>query len=202
MDFFLGKAVFKRDSMEKTKSEVVPGAFLTTEEEYTPGQNTVEDASGNVYSTCVGNAEFDDANREVKVTCDKSSKPLDVGTEVYAVVSDARDNMVLVNITSAQKDGKKRAFAMSTASIPVREIDEKYVEKAKDLFKAGDIVKARVIKALPYGTDLSTKSSELGVVKAYCVKCKSPLHRFGHDLKCTNCGTTEERKLSKDYVAE
>jgi exosome complex component CSL4 len=82
----------------------------------------------------------------------------------------------------------------------VSRVDTGFVKVLSEKFKIGDIVKARVDEIYPFGLELSTADPSLGVVKAFCAKCRQPLHLFGAMLKCLSCGATERRKISSDYV--
>ena len=59
--------------------------------------------------------------------------------------------------------------------------------------------------------DLSTKREDLGLVKAFCKKCRHTLIKIeekpktnrgrmpNNNLKCTFCGNKEHRKIAQDY---
>jgi len=182
------------------KNIAVPGDFLSTEEEYIPGKNTYVSEEGDVCSDSLGKSEIDNTEKSVSVDSLKNVEMLDVGTTVYVKVSMIKPNSVFVEIIAAEKDGKKRVVPGAMAAIPVRNISRDYVEKLGDFFGVGDIVKAKVSFYAPYGTDLTTSEHDLGVIKAFCKKCRKPLYLFGKQLKCRSCGSNESRKISNDYM--
>ena len=182
------------------KNIAVPGDFLSTEEEYMSGKNTHVSEDGNVCSDSLGKSEIDNIEKSVSVKALKNVELLDVGTIVRAKVSMLKPNSVFVEILSAEKNGNKRVVPGAMAAIPVRNISRDYVEKLGDFFGVGDLVKAKISFYATYGTDLRTNEPELGVVKAFCKKCRKPLYLFGNQLKCRSCGSNESRKISNDYL--
>ena len=182
------------------KNIVMPGDFLSTEEEYMPGKNTYISEEGDICSDSLGKSEIDTTEKSISVEKLKNAELLDVGTVVHARVSMLKPNSVFVEIFSAEKDGKKRVVPGAMAAIPVRNISREYVEKLGDFFGIGDIVKAKIASYATYGTDLRTNEHELGVVKAFCKKCRKPLYLFEKQLKCRNCGSNEHRKIADDYM--
>ncbi|MFH1256905.1 MAG: exosome complex RNA-binding protein Csl4 [Candidatus Diapherotrites archaeon] len=186
--------------MEK-KQLVVPGEFLGIEEEFVGGKNTFEDGNGNVLSECIGVPEFDHKRREVKVKkISKEVKPLEPGSIAYGKVALVKEQSVLIELFKAEKNNEPRTILNTFASLPVFNVSQGYVKFLSDMFRVGDIVKAGVVTVTNYGIDLNTKDKSFGVVKAFCVKCRKPLHMIGEQLKCPCCGRTEPRKISSDYM--
>ncbi len=186
--------------MGKLKKKVVsPGEFLSTEEEFIPGKNTFEE-NGEIFSGSTGLVVEDLKSKEISVK--PSSEPVKIrpGSVIFGRVEVVKDSSVLVEMQNVYGADKK-VFTSSFAVLPVRNVSRDYVERLRDFFKVGDLVKARVAKILPGNNiDLETNSPDLGVVKAYCSRCRNPLQLFGSSLKCLKCGNTEGRKISKDYL--
>ncbi len=182
------------------KKVVVPGEELGISEEYSAEENTFEDEDGTIYADSVGTAEFDDSSREVNVEKERVVKNFSPGSTVHAAVSGVRKNRVLVHIINAEKNGEKRIVSHSMAMIPIANVSQRFVKDLRQEFRIGDIVKAEVESIKPFGIRLLTSKPSLGVVKAYCSKCRHPLHLIGRELKCTNCGSTERRKTSSEFV--
>ena len=183
-----------------SKKLVFPGEFLATEEEYSSGVNTFSDSEGRVFADSVGIADFDDAKREVLVS--KKSrilKPAGIGSTVLGKVMFVKDNMIVLELVEAEKNGEELRLLHSTGSLMVSRVSNFFVKRLRDDFKIGDLVKARIIEANTYGVELSTNAPNLGVVRAYCSKCRQELGLFAGSLKCTSCGSLERRKLSSEY---
>lgn len=190
--------------VQKDSKEIVfPGSFLATAEEYVPGENTYESDKGTIHANGVGIKQIDSAKHEVSLQkLSKLVKPLDRDSIVIAKVTMTKDNMALVEILSSEKNGEPRKPLNTYAAIPAFNATGSFVKSMKELFKIGDIVKAKVTMSMPQAVDLATKWPEFGVIKAFCTKCRQPLHLFGETLKCGSCGHTERRKLSKDYLLQ
>ena len=182
--------------MEKKK--VLPGEAISTEEEFEPGKNAfLED--GNVYSTVSGEPEEDAKHKQISVNPRKELKTLQRDSIVFGRVDFVKDNSLTLTILQDPDKELRQVIPMSRAMLPVRNVSQDYVERLKDEFKIGDFVKARISKISQLGVDLTTSQRDLGVVKAFCSKCREPLHLFGETLKCMACGRTEKRKISSDY---
>ncbi len=179
---------------------VVPGEELGISEEYSSEENTYEDEDGTIYADSVGIARFDDDNREVRVKKNSTVRNFSPGSIVYAIVTGVRKNRVLVNILSAEKNGEKLVVNRSMAMIPIANVSTEFVRDLRNEFRIGDLIKAEVESIKPFGIRLLTNKPGLGVIKAYCSKCRHPLHLIGRELKCTNCGHTEKRKVSREFI--
>jgi len=183
------------------KDIAMPGTYLGAEEEYLPGENAYVDNEGNVFSDSVGVPSFDQKQHTVSVLKDKQVKILEEGTIILGKVSLVKDNVVLVEMQHAEKDSKKLNIHMSMGVIAIFNAENSYVKTLSALFKIGDIVKCRVAMVSRHTIELETRSSpDLGVIKGFCTRCRTPLKLFGQTLKCTGCSNEEQRKLSSEYV--
>ncbi|MEW6294847.1 MAG: exosome complex RNA-binding protein Csl4 [Candidatus Diapherotrites archaeon] len=186
--------------MDKKNELVLPGQFLTVEEEYEPGKNTFEDEKGKIYSTKVGEAEFNEKERKVNIKeRARSINLITPGSIVIGNVILVKDNSVVLSILKAEKNGQERIPQFSSGQVMISNVSRNYVKELRSEFKIGDIVKAKVINVTNYSIDLTTAEEGLGVIKAFCSKCRNELGLFGRQLKCLNCGSIENRKLSFDY---
>ena len=180
------------------KKVVLPGEFLSTEEEFVPGKNAF-DSEGNVYSGALGEVEQDNKTKEISVKPSVQVKKIEKGSIVFGRVSLVKENSVSIELFPNLDAEQRQVIPTTGAMLPIRCVSRDYVEKLRDCFKVGDIVRARVMKVIPQGFDLETNQPDLGVVKAFCGKCRKPMQVFGRNLKCLSCGNTETRKLSNKY---
>lgn len=188
--------------VSKSKSEtVIPGSFLTTEEEFLPGKNTFEDSSGNIYSTTTGSAVYDSSKKEVTVDSKpQPAKAVDAGSIIIAKATVVREQVAFLEISSAENHNQPRKVINSFASLHVSAVSDEYVDSMKSVLRIGDLVKARVAEVTPYSISVTLKGPDFGVIKAFCVRCRRPLSMFDRTLKCLSCGNSEDRKISKDYI--
>jgi len=179
---------------------VLPGQFLTTEEEFSPAANTFADDNGRIHADSVGILDFDEKKREVLVQ--KKSrivKVAGIGSIVLGRVIMVKDNAVVLELLQAEMQAEPRRLLHSSGTVMVSRVSMFFVKKLHDDFKIGDLVKAKIVEVTDYGIELSTNEPSLGVVRAYCTNCRQELGLFAGKLKCTNCGSIERRKLSSDY---
>jgi exosome complex component CSL4 len=179
---------------------VVPGEFLTVEEEYFPGKNTFEDEEGNIYSTKVGIKKFNEKEREVLIE-EKTplNEVIEAGSIIIGRVSSVKDSFVVLDVVSAQKNGLQLISLFHSAKLMISNVSRSHIRNLSDEFKVGDFVKAKVIEVTKYGIDVTTSFPELGVIRAFCSKCRHKLGLFNKVLKCSKCGSIERRKLSNEF---
>ncbi|MBI4043721.1 MAG: exosome complex RNA-binding protein Csl4 [Candidatus Diapherotrites archaeon] len=189
----------KQSSSAKTL--VFPGQHLAVEEEFVGGLNTYADDQGNVAPVIMGEPEFNQSLREVHVTSKIAPvKPLEVGSVIWGKVALVKENAVIITLLHAEKDGEPRKFGGLNGTLMVSRVSREFVKDLGDYFRTGDLVKAKVMQLTAYAIELSTDAHDLGVIKGFCVKCRSPLHLFDNKLKCTSCGNNETRKVSSEYA--
>lgn len=182
--------------MEKEKGIVVPGDFLGTSEEFTPGRG-VYDEKGNIYASLTGGVNVTD-RRVIEVQPKVSTPPTPKdGDVVLCRIEDLRENIAVVSIAYL-KGQEGREIASSTQGIiHISNVKSGYVNELQNELGHLDLVKAKVIDAKTLR--LSTEGKDLGVIKAICAKCKGDLARKGNVLACERCRRTEVRKISEDY---
>ncbi|MFH0970185.1 MAG: exosome complex RNA-binding protein Csl4 [Candidatus Diapherotrites archaeon] len=144
---------------------VFPGERLTVEEEYAPGYHAFSDEDGNVSSSIVGEASFDEESREVHVNPTRNQHvSIDVGTIVYGRVALVKDAVVILSIGRAEKNGEKRAIHDASAVLGVARASRDFIRSLKEHYKIGDIVKAKVSSITPYSIEVSTNEKGFGVI--------------------------------------
>ncbi|MCR4369122.1 MAG: exosome complex RNA-binding protein Csl4 [archaeon] len=184
------------------KQELVfPGSFLSFEEEFMAGKNSYSDDDGKVFAESIGYKALDAQTHEASVSSLKDEKKIiQRGSIAICVVSAIKPNAALVEIKQAERDGKSLVVHNSMASISVRNIANNFVESVSDTYRAGDIVRARVMEVTPYGVELETKSPDLGVIKAFGTRSRKPLILIDGKLRDPSTGDSEQRKISSFYM--
>jgi Predicted RNA-binding protein (consists of S1 domain and a Zn-ribbon domain) len=182
---------------EKTTQFVYPGEAVGAIEEYKPGFGTVND-DGTIRSTVMGVVGINKEHRMITII--PKTKTLNTITEgdiVIVSVTDVRESNARVDLVAAEKSLDEEIVNKGNAEIYVSNIKDGFAKSVADEFCINDIVRAKVIDSSKIG--LSTVDGDLGVLKAYCSKCKTPLTRSGDILVCGNCGNQERRKLAAGY---
>ena len=175
---------------------VLPGDQIAVAEEYEPGEGTYE-KNGLVFASTPGVLRLDERNRVAQVKAFNPPAQLQVGDIVYAVVDDIRGMMATATVQAIH--GRARQISGETdGTIHISNVSEDYTEDIRDMYRSGDILRAKVIQTRP-SVQLTTAEPDLGVVKALCSQCRGPLERRGRDLYCPRCERSERRKLARDY---
>src|SRR5881396_2790006 len=158
---------------------VLPGDEIAVAEEFEPGDGTYE-RNGLVFAATPGVLFLDPENRVARVRAFNPPAELKIGDIVYGVVDDIRG-------------------MMAAATIHISNVSEEYTEDIHDMYRLGDIIRAKVIQVKP-SVQLTTAERNLGVVKALCSICRGPLELRGRELYCPRDERTERRKLAADYA--
>lgn len=182
--------------MEKAKGIVVPGDFLGTSEEFTPGTGVYDD-KGNIYASLTGGVHISD-KRVIDVVPSVETPPLlKDGDIVVGRIEDLRESVAIVSIGCLKGKDEREIATSSPGIIHISNVKTGYVNDLQHEFSYLDLVKAVVLDAKTLR--LSTEGKELGVIKAICAKCKGDLRRKGNVLACERCKRVEGRNISDDY---
>ncbi len=178
-------------------SLVLPGDVLATSEELFPGYGT-KDVGGDIIGTMIGKF-FINKRRTAAEIKPLTSVPavLKDGDTVICEVRRVTDKMVLMDVLHIAGTNRE-AVGDKDAAIRVSDIANEYVVSARDKYRIGDIVRAKVTQAKP-ALRVSTAGDNLGTIKSFCSECRVPLVRKGSVLECPRCGRTEKRKTASDY---
>jgi exosome complex component CSL4 len=74
--------------------------------------------------------------------------------------------------------------------------------KGRVIFRIGDIVRGRVFSLLNSTIHITIDEREYGVLYTLCFNCGGDTVRVNNSIKCIECGTQEERKITSDYGKE
>lgn len=179
-----------------TKKLVIPGDCVAVSEEYMAGEGTY-DQEGKIYSAYVGELDLDVKHKVARVKAFNPPVELRNGDVVIGVVRDVKETMAMITLANAE--GKERAISGETeASLHVSKVSTGYTSDVKSEFRKGDILRAVVIQTKP-SLQLATDRKNLGVLRALCTRCRTPLIQKGRDLYCESCERSETRKAAIDY---
>lgn len=183
--------------MALERKMVLPGDQVAVAEEFEPGEGAYE-RNGLVFASTPGVLELDAANRVARVRPFNPPAALHVGDIVYGVVDDIRGMMATATVTAIH--GRHRQISgENQGTIHISNVSEEYTEDIHDMFRLGDIIRAKVIQVKP-SIQLTTAEPDLGVVRAMCSVCRRPMEMRGRDLYCPRDESTERRKLARDYA--
>jgi len=176
---------------------VFPGEVIGSTEEYMPGSGVFED-SGTIKASQVGRVTVDKRSRRISVEPATSTPVvLKEGDIAIGEIYELRNSMAVV--TLLYKDGNERPISSNTlGTLYISKISPDYLENIRDAFYIGDVVRARVIQAMP-SVQLDCADRDMGVILAKCPACNVPLDSQKTAAKCPKCDLTLSKKLSSEY---
>lgn len=173
---------------------VLPGDQLGFSEEFVAGANAFEQ-DGVIYAEAAGVKLEDAASRTVGVTARRGVRRATQGDVTYGVVENLMESIAIVRFAAVPQGCVSPVSHTDSAYLRVSEIMPSYVEKFRDYLRVGDVIRARVLEVKPLGTYLTLKGSDLGVVKAYCSRCRSGMNYRDGWFYCPKCPSRERRKV-------
>ena len=167
----------------------LPGDKLAIIEEFDTGQNTFDDGQS-IRSVVVATTEFDKSHRIAKINEFKKTSVPKTGDIVIGTISALMNNMFAINIMYI--NGRPTHANLEC-------ICQARGAKKRIMVRVSDIVMAKIISHLNGVIHAIINEPELGVLFSQCIKCGSKVVALGNNIKCTDCGYIEERKLSTKF---
>ena len=181
------------------KDKLFPGDFIANEEEFLPGKGAFSD-EGDVKAANYGVLDKDTKRRVARVDASTNvPKPMKEGLVVAGVVTQVRDKVAFVELIPFTEGNVRWIAPSDSAVLRVANVKRGYVETMMDEFAIGDIVRVKITHIEDNSVVLTTDAKDLGVIKAFCRKCRGPLENVEGELKCTACNWRDTRKLADDY---
>jgi len=179
---------------------VSPGEFLGIEEEFAAGKG-VFISNGSLYALVAGTKVISPDKTLSVAPTSPTPHQIAKGEVVFAKVAEIFEPVALLQILPVESKSSKQNPVPGYSVIHASRIRPGYVELVHDEMRIGDIVKASVEDIRLDGEiSLSTKSAGLGVIEAFCSRCRNPLALRGQKLECDRCGNVERRYLSSEYA--
>ena len=169
---------------------VLPGDKIAIMEEYEAGNNACDDGHI-VRATAIGKSEIDKKERLVHVKNYKSNSIPEKGDIVIGTVEAVMGSMIAVLINYINSKPVKSQVECICAT---RSIRKRNVALVKDL------VKLKIIGHLNGAIHATIQEPELGVLFTKCRKCGMDVKPLRDIIKCIECGWTDDRKLSSDFL--
>ncbi len=183
---------------ENKRSEkfVVPGERLGVIEEFDSGDGTYSE-NGTIYSLVFGQTHLDLRNKRISIRPLGKAPLMPIeGDIIIGQITTVQDKMANVRILEINSKPSQANF---TGVMHVSTASPDYVGSLNEIFKVGDVLRAKVISIKNRTYQVATTEPDLGVLYASCSKCGSPLMVQGSSLGCPSCRNVERRKIAKDY---
>lgn len=182
--------------MSKVDKIVLPGEKLGVIEEFLNSSGTYTH-NGYIFSALAGYARIDRRNKVVSVAPLREIPIPKRGVDVIGVITNIMDKVAAIRIL---KVGDKSLSSPFTGVLPIGFVERNFLKSMFLVYRAWDIIKAKVVSNADSIYYLSTTGSDYGVVYAFCTKCGKELTLVRkQQLICEYCGNKEERKIAKCY---
>ena len=169
---------------------VLPGDKIAITEEYESGNNAYDDGHI-VRSTVIGENQIDKKERLAHVKKHKSISVPEEGDIVIGTVEAVMGSMMAVLIKYINS---KPVNAQVECICPTKNIRKRNIALVKDL------VKLKITGSLNGAIHATIGDSSLGVLFTKCRKCGMDVKPLRDIIKCVECGWTDDRKLSSDFL--
>ena len=169
---------------------VLPGDKIAIIEEYEAGNNACDDGHV-VRAAVIGQSEIDKKNRVVNIKKHKSISVPEKGDIVIGTVEAVMGSMIVVLIRYINHKPVKSHVECICATRSIRK---------KNIALVKDLVKLKIIGHLNGAIHASIQDPELGVLFTKCRKCGMDVKPLRDIIKCIECGWTDDRKLSSDFL--
>ena len=171
-------------------NSVLPGDKVAIIEEYGSGNNTYDDGEI-IRSVVAGEYDVDKKERMVSVKNLKSTSVPKLDDIVIGTVEAVMGSMIAVMIKYINSKPVKSQVECICAT---RSLRKKNVALVKDL------VKLKIIGHLNGAIHATIQDPGLGVLFTKCRKCGMDVKPLRDIIKCVECGWTDDRKLSSDFL--
>jgi len=175
---------------------VLPGDNLGAEEEFEPGLGSTS-LDGKVVASVVGEASPNMSSRVMLVKPAKQdiAKLPEVNDVIIGTVQSAASSIAQVRIDAINDI---RSTKDLSGMLSMR--DDRH-RRSSSPIRAGDVVRARVTSTVNSIYHLSLDCTGCGVIFTVCSFCGGRVVALGRGaVKCTECGSTDDRLLSDDFV--
>ena len=188
------------EKMKATPS--FPGDEVAFIEEFESGKNTYVD-DGSIRSSTVGRKLYDLKRRIVRIEQKNTPNLPKIGDILVGYIDMLFGSMISVKILYINDAKSISGFsAISLSGGQGGWPRERGERRSRITFRVGDIIRGRVVSLLNSNIHITIAERDFGVVYTLCYNCGGNTVRVNNAVKCVECGTYEERKLTADYGKE
>ena len=181
--------------MKPTDKVTSPGEELAVIEEF-EGRTGVYRDGGTVRAMKVGRAKYNMKDRTVALELEKNTHVPKVGDTILAVVETAQPSVANSRIISI---GERSSGAGFSAMMLNRSGGPRGRGKPPMQCNAGDRIRATVTSTLNGIFHISLAKPEDGVMESSCNICGGEVIRASLGVRCTTCGSYQDKKLAPDF---
>ena len=171
-------------------NSVLPGDKIAIIEEFEAGNNACDDGHV-VRATVIGESQIDKKERVVNVKNHKTTSVPEKDDIVIGTVEAVLGSMIVVLIKYINSKPVKSQVECICATRSIRK---------RNIALVKDLVKLKIIGQLNGAIHGTIQDPELGVLFTKCRKCGMDVKPLRDIVKCVECGWTDDRKLSSDFL--
>ncbi len=177
-----------------SENMLMPGDFISTSEEYAKGRGVFND-NGDLKASIIGDEKIE--RHKVSLISHNFFRYARKGDIVVGRVVDIYSSMASLKIEFLKNKKDIPTAPREKAFLRVSDMAHGFVKNIRDVLKVGDIVVAKIKEANKGDVYLTTSEADLGVVVAFCSKCRNKMLVKDDILVCPVCGNKERRKMAK-----
>ena len=183
--------------MTKKNDLLTPGTPVGYSEEFLPGSGIYDDGE-RLRAAVFGTESVDPKTMEMTITpAGKSIATVAKNDIVVGEITYLRDILASVRLIAVRGKEDRSILQNVEMTLHVSKADQGYVDDLAKFYRAGDIIRAKVI-GLRGGPQLATDRPEFGVLQARSGD-GHVMVRDQHRVKDPVTGRIENRKLASDY---
>jgi len=171
-------------------NSVLPGDKVAIIEEYGSGKNTYDDGEI-IRSVVAGEYDIDKKERIVNVKNLKSTSVPKLDDIVIGTVAAVMGSMFVVLVKYINSEPVKSQVECICSTLNIRK---------KNIVLVNDLVKIKILGTLNGAIQATINRPDLGVLFTKCRKCGKQVVQMRDIIKCTECGWTDDRKLSSEFL--
>jgi exosome complex component CSL4 len=193
-------------TIEKMKvTPSFPGDEIAFIEEFESDKNTYVD-DGSIRSSTVGRKVYDLKRHMVRIEQKNTPKLPKIGDIIVGYIDMLFGSMISVRILYINDVKSISGFSAISStrgiSLPGGQggwSRDRGDRRSRITFRVGDIIRGRVVSLLNSNIHITIAEKDFGVIYTLCYNCGGDTVRVNNAVKCIECGTYEERKLTSDY---
>jgi len=187
---------------KKISGMVFPGEYIAEIEEFQAGNNTFT-LDGTIRSTVLGNKAYDSKRRTIKIDPINPQDLPKIGDVVMGFVEMLFGPMISVKLFSVNNkpygSGLSAIASARTGSNKGGWNRDRYNRKPKSIYRVGDIVRGQITSLMNSSIHITVDGTNFGLLYSLCLSCGGDTVKINNGVKCVECSSYEEKRVSSDY---
>jgi len=187
---------------KKTSGMVFPGEYVAEIEEFQAGNNTFT-LDGTIRSTVLGNKAYDFKRRTIKIDPINPQELPKIGDVVMGFVEMLFGSMISVKMfyvnNKPYSSGLSAIASARTGNSKGGWNRDRYNRKPKSIYRIGDIIRGQITSMMNSSIHITVDGANFGLLYSLCLNCGGDTVKINNGVKCIECSSYEEKRVSNDY---